>query len=74
MIAQDFEFTGDFPIERNTQVYWSIEETTCGFKRLARARRLMGFPGSRLISISARMTTRRPLGTLGGYRLTYSVN
>jgi hypothetical protein len=45
MIAQDFEFTGDFPIERNTQVYCRLRKISCGFKRLARARRLMGFPG-----------------------------
>jgi hypothetical protein len=47
MIAQDFEFTGDFPIERNTQVYCRLRTISGGFKRLARARRLMGFPGSR---------------------------
>jgi hypothetical protein len=45
MIAQNFEFTGDFPIERNTQVYCRLRTISCGFKRLARARRLMGFPG-----------------------------
>jgi hypothetical protein len=46
MIAQDFEFTGDFPIERSTQVVCRLRKISCGFKRLARARRLMGFPGS----------------------------
>jgi hypothetical protein len=45
MIAQDFEFTGDFPIERNTEVYCRLRKNSCGFKRPARARRLMGFPG-----------------------------
>ena len=45
MIAQDFEFTGDFPIERNTQVYCRLRKMSCEFKRLARARRLMEIPG-----------------------------
>jgi hypothetical protein len=51
MIAQDFEFTGDFPIARNTQVVCRLRKISCGFKRRARAPRLMGFSGSKLLNL-----------------------
>ncbi len=45
MIALDFEFTRDLPIERNTQVYCRLRKISCEFKKLVRAHRLMEIAG-----------------------------
>ena len=36
MIAQRFEFTGDFPKAWNNSVYFQLRKMSCGFKDQAR--------------------------------------
>ena len=41
MIAQGFEFTGDFLKERNNRAYFRLKKISCEFKEQARARPLV---------------------------------